>query len=104
MKKGVSDISGLRRIKSLHSEGKRSIPRVQSSGYLDLFMLGKEKDRLEQEMSVLDRRKKDIQRRLDDINKDMEKLKKEEAKRKETISQEYKRPLEKEWKTMPLKY
>ena len=51
--KGVSEISGLQSIKSMHSGGKRSIPRAQSSAYLDLYMLRKEKDRLEKDIYCL---------------------------------------------------
>jgi len=102
--KGVSEISGLRSIKSMHSSGKRSIPRVQSSAYLDLYMMRKEKDRLEKEIYILDKRKKDIQKKLDEINKEMEKLQKAEPGRKESVAKEFEKPSEKEWKTMSLKY
>jgi len=102
--KVVSEIGGLRSIRSMHSAGKRSIPRVQSSAYLDLYMLRKEKDRLEKEIYILDRKKKGIQKRLDDINKEMDELQRAETERKKTISQEFKKPPEKEWKTMSLKY
>ena len=77
--KSVSEISGLRSIKSMHSSGKRSIPRVQSSTYLDLYMLRKEKDRLEKEIYILDKRKKDILKKLDEVNKEMNKLQKVEV-------------------------
>lgn len=102
--KGVSEISGLRSIKSMHSSGKRSIPRVQSSAYLDLYMMRKEKDRLEKEIYILDKRKKDIQKKLDEINKEMEKLQKAETGRKESVAKEFEKPSKKEWKTMKLKY
>ncbi len=102
--KGVSEISGLRSVKSMHSTGKRSIPRVESSAYLDLYMLKKEKDRLEKEIYILDKRNKDTQKKLDDINKEMDKLQKAEAGRKEKVLQEFEKPSEKEWKTMKLKY
>lgn len=104
MKKGVSEISGLRSIKSMHSAGKRSIPRVQSSAYLDLYMLRKEKDRLEKEIYILEKRKKDAQKKLDEVDKQMDKLQKTEAKSKEKHSQELKKPSGKDWKTMQLKY
>lgn len=102
--KSVSEISGLRSTKSMHSTGKRSISRVESSAYLDLYMLKKEKDRLEKEIYILDKRKKDTQKKLDDINKEMDKLQKAEAGRKEKVLQEFEKPSEKEWKTMKLKY
>lgn len=102
--KGVSEISGLRSIKSMHSSSKRSIPRVQSSGYLDLYMLRKEKDRLEKEIYILDKRKKDIQKKLDDVNEQMDKLQKAETGRNESVNKEFEKPSGKEWKTMPLEY
>lgn len=102
--KGVSEISGLRSIKSMRSSSKRSIPRVQSSAYLDLYMLRKEKDRLEKEIYILDKRKIETQKKLNDVNKQMDKLLKAEPERKEGVSQEVKKPKESEWKTMTLKY
>jgi len=102
--KGVSEISGLRSIRSVHSTGKRCVPRVQSSAYLDLFILKKQKDRLEKEVYILDKRKKDIQKRIDEINKEMGKLQKAETERKKKVSQRVKKPSGKDWKTMPLKY
>ncbi len=104
MPRGVSDISGLRNVRSMRSTGKRSIPRVQSSAYLDLYMLRKEKDRLEKEVYILDKRKNGIQKRLDEINTEMEKLEKAEAIRRETTPEALKKPSRKGWKTMHLKY
>jgi len=102
--KGVSEISGLRSIKSMHSSNKRSIPRVQSSAYLDLYMLRKEKDRLEKEIYILDKRKNETQKRLDDVNKGMEELQKAKTGRKERPTNEFEKPAGKEWKTMSLNY
>jgi len=104
--KGVSEIGGLRGIKSMHSGNKRSIPRVQSSAYLDLYMLRKEKDRLEKEIYILDKRKNETQKKLDDVNKEMEKLQKAEPGRKESAAKEFEKPSDagKEWNTMKLKY
>jgi len=106
--KGVSEISGLRSIKSMHSSGKRSIPRVQSSAYLDLYMLQKEKERLEKEDAILEKRKVAIQKRLEDIKKEIEILKALEEKEKEQqagpkeVTNE--EPQEKKWKKMALSY
>ena len=47
--RGLQQISSLRNIKSIHSVGARSIPKVQRSSYLELYMLRREKDRLEKE-------------------------------------------------------
>lgn len=102
--KSSSEIGGLQSIRSMHGSGKRSIPLVQSSAYLDLYMLKKKKDRLEKEIYILDKRKKDAQKRLDEINKDMDELREAKTEKKEEILQESKKPLGKNWKSMSLKY
>jgi len=104
MVKGVTEVSGLRDIRTMHSSKKRSIPRVQSSAYLDLYMLRKEKDRLEKEVYILDKRKKNIQKRIDEVNTEMDKLEKAEALKRQDSPKKLKKPSEKHWKTMPLKY
>lgn len=72
--RGVADARGLRDIRSMHSGGGRSIPGVQRSGYLDLYMLRKQEERLEREAALLDKRARGIQKRLGDIRRQMEKL------------------------------
>lgn len=104
MPRGVSDISGLRNIRSMHSMGKRSIPRVASSAYLDLYMLRKEKERLEKEDAILGKRKAGIQKRLEDIKKEMEVLEGLAQKEKGQQDRCRKEPQEKRWKRMPLGY
>jgi len=104
MVRGATELSGLREIKTMHSSKKRSIPRVQSSAYLDLYMLRKEKDRLEKEVCILDKRRKSIQKRLDEINTEMEKLEKIEARKVEANLETSTKPSGKDWKTMALKY
>ena len=74
--RGVTDVSGLREIRSLRSTGKRSIPRVQSSAYLDLYMLEKEKERLEKEAVLLEKRSQAIRKRLGEIQRQAESLEK----------------------------
>lgn len=100
--RGISEISGVRSIRSMHSSGKRSIPRVQSSAYLDLYMLPKEKDRLEKVIFVLDKRRNTANRQLDGINKRIEKLQKEthEEQKIKTYRSVPTRPL----KTMAINY
>jgi len=79
---------------------------VQSSVHLDLYILHKEKDRLEKEIYILDKRKNETQKKLDDVNKEMEKLQKAETGRKESVANEFEKPADagKEWKTMSLSY
>jgi len=108
MPRGVSDISGLRNIKSMHSAGKRSIPSVASSAYLDLYMLRKEEERLEKEDAILEKRKAAIQKRLEDIKKETEILKALEEKEKgrqagrEDVTKGESQ--EKRWKKISLSY
>jgi len=75
--KGILQMPGVRDIKSIHSVGARSIPKVQRSSYLELYMLRREKDRLEKEIFALDKRRSAANRQLDSINKRIEKLQKE---------------------------
>lgn len=60
----------------MHSTSKRAIPRAQSSAYLDLYILRKEKDRLEREESLVEKRKKEIQKKLKEVEQQMELLEK----------------------------
>lgn len=104
MVRGVTELSGLRETRTIHSTKKRSIPRVQSSAYLDLYMLKKEKDRLEKEIYILDKRKKSLQKRLDEIDTEMKRLEGAEARKRQANLGFFKKPSGKDWKTMPIKY
>jgi len=75
--RGIQQISGLGNIKSIHSIGARSIPKVQRSSYLEPYMLRREKDRLEKEIFALNKRKTSADRQLDSIAKRIERLQKE---------------------------
>jgi predicted nucleic acid-binding Zn-ribbon protein len=98
-------ISSLSAIKSLRSTGRRSNPGTEGSTYLELYMSTKEKERIEEELSNLDRRRQKLQGKLDDINNRMDKLQKPEAATREKASQEVGAPrLTKEWKTMSATY
>jgi hypothetical protein len=72
--KGILQVTGVRDIKTIHSVGARSIPKVQRSAYLELYMHRREKDRLEKEIFVLDKRRTTAKRLLDSIDKRIEKL------------------------------
>ncbi len=76
MKRSAS-APGLRQVKSVHSAGVRSIPKVQRSGYLELYMMDREKDRLEQEIVVLDKRRNTAKKQIDDIHNRMKELEKQ---------------------------
>ena len=100
--KGRLQVPSVRDIKSIHSVGARSIPKVQRSGYLELYMLRREKDRLEKEIFALDKRRNAAKRQLDNISKRIEKLQKEthEEKKIKTYRGISTRPL----KTMAINY
>ncbi len=100
-----AQIRSLQAIRSMQSTGQRSIPKVQRSTYLDLYMSTKEKERLEKEISNLDRRKQDLQMKLDNVKSRMDELQKPEAARKEGASQESEEQSSaKDWKTMSVTY
>jgi hypothetical protein len=75
--KGVHELSGLKNIKSIHSVGARSIPKVQRSSFLELYVLKREKDRLEKEIFVLGKRKDAADRQLNSVSKRIKGLQKE---------------------------
>ncbi|MDO9463962.1 MAG: hypothetical protein Q7J67_01495 [bacterium] len=72
--KDVNSLPGLHKLRTMFSAKKRSIPKVQSSGYLDLYMLGKEKERLLKEDERLDMRKDTLKKRLEEIDLEMNQL------------------------------
>ena len=100
--KGILQTFGLRDIKSVHSVGARSIPKIQRSSYLELYILRREKDRLEKEIFVLDKRTGTVKRQLDSVDKRIEGFQKETHKEKriKTSQNVRARPL----KTMPVNY
>lgn len=97
---------GLQEIKTSGSLNIRSIPSTHRSKYLDLFMLGKEREREKKELEILSQRMQAKQKRLWEIAKQMAELegfpedespprKKEEVKPK---------PAGKDWHVMTLDY
>lgn len=75
--RGIQQMSGLKDIKSIHSIGARSIPKVQRSSYLELYILRREKDMLEKEIFMLDKRRTASDRLLNSISKRITKLQRE---------------------------
>ncbi|MBI4690601.1 MAG: hypothetical protein HY754_10100 [Nitrospirae bacterium] len=75
--RGIMQVLSNRDIKSIHSVGVRSIPKVQRSGYLELYMLRRERDRLDKEIVAIDKRRGSANRQLNSINKRIEKLQQE---------------------------
>lgn len=77
--KNVNNLKGMHGVGSMLSRKKRSIPDVQTSTYLDLYMLDKEKERLLKEGGRLSMRQDCIRKRLEEIEFEMNKMQKVEA-------------------------
>ncbi|MFH1798261.1 MAG: hypothetical protein ABH844_02795 [Candidatus Omnitrophota bacterium] len=80
--KGMLQIAGTSDIKSIHSIGTGSIPKIQRSGYLELYILRREKDRLEKEVFGLSKRKDRAEKQLDEILKRIENSQEETSQEK----------------------
>jgi len=104
MVRGVMELKGLSETRTLQGSKKRSMPRAQNATYLDIFILGKEKDRLEKEMIIIDKRKTSMQRRLDEIAVEMKKLEEAEIRKKRATPGAPKSHHKKGWKTMAMTY
>jgi len=70
----VNSLPGLHKLKTMVSAKKRSIPRVQGSAYLDLYMMSKEKERLLKESERLGMRDTAIKKRLEEIDLETNRL------------------------------
>jgi hypothetical protein len=100
--KGTLQTPGVREIKSVHSVGARSIPKARRSSYLELYVLGSEKDRLEKEIFALDKRRDAAKKRLDSACKRIKKLQKETHERQKIKT--YRDVPTKPLKTMAINY
>jgi hypothetical protein len=99
----MSQLQTVSDIKGMHSIGARSIPKAMRSSYLELYVLDRERGRLEKEKCSLDKRRNSAQTRFDSITERMEKLKKKiEAERDVTAQRRVtsRKPLKK----MSIKY
>ena len=70
----VTNLPGLHKLRTMFSAKKRSIPRVQSSTYLDLYIMNKEKERLLKESERAGMRNAGIKKRLEEIDLEMNSL------------------------------
>jgi len=109
--KDVNALPGLHKLRTMVSAKKRSIPQVQGSTYLDLYMINKEKERLLKESERLGMRDTGIKKRLEEIDLETNKLQGAEAvgKANTNLSSSgdvftQKDGAKKEWKKMTLNY
>ena len=107
----VNSLKGLRVLRTMQSRKRRSIPRIQASPYLDLYIFNNEKERLLKEAERLALRNTVITKRLEEIDLEINKLQKAEAivKANGNLSSldgnfTQKDGVKKEWKKMPLNY
>ena len=75
--KGIQRVVSVRDVKSIHSIGGSSVPKAQRSAYLELYVSGREKDRLEKEIFVLNKRMSTAQKLLNSVYKRIKKLQSE---------------------------
>ena len=107
----VNSLPGLHKLRTMFSAKKRSIPRIQSSAYLDLYMLNKEKERLLKERERLGARDTIVKKRLEEIDLAVNKLQEAEVAGKVNTNLSssgdiftQKDAVKKEWKKMSLNY
>ncbi len=99
---------GVEHIRTARSGSLRSVPRKQDDySYLDLYILDKERERLENELSYVGKRGGRASKRLEEIKLKMEDLKRklEDAKNEEEVKETVNgTSREKKWKVMKIDY
>lgn len=100
-----SKITGMSSIKKMSSISKGpASKKTEKSEFLELYILGKEKSRLEQECLTIDNRKLDIQRRIAEINMQSESLMKSCKLKENEKNQIVTESGDKVWKKMKMSY
>jgi tRNA(Ser,Leu) C12 N-acetylase TAN1 len=106
--RSMTELVGLRDIRTFRGTGKRVILRVQSSAHLDLYILEKERERLNREAAVLEKRSRTVQKRLEEIQVQVKSLARSVPKTKDLTPTAGKRGKQgghpQQWKTQPLGY
>ena len=96
---------GLRGIKNIDSAGIRSIPKTHRSGYLDLYVLGREKGRLEKEIFNLAAKRTGAATQLANVVKRIVRLQKETGEEEKVKpSEDIRSPRTKRLKTVVMEY
>ena len=110
--KSITDAStGASHVKSASRVKLRAAPKkAKDTAYLDLFLLSKERTRLHQEQSHLDRRQGQNQKKLAEVEANMQSAEKAVGERGQETDDgegpppEQKRPPRKNWQRMALDY
>jgi hypothetical protein len=100
--KTIQQLPNLSDIKSVRSIGATSIPKIKRPGHLELYVLGREKDRLEKELAALEKRRNTVKKSLTGTDKQIEKLQKQTYKQIKTKNCE--NTSQKPLKTLAVKY
>jgi len=72
--RNVDSRRGLNDVRTMQSVKKRSMPRIQGSAYLELYMLQKEKDRLLKENEKLLKENEKLLMKMEQTNKRIEEI------------------------------
>jgi hypothetical protein len=99
----VDTPKGMYGVKTMGSSKKSAISRVKSSTYLDLYMMEKEKERLEKESLRLDIRHNQVKSRLKEIAEYRETVSGDKVKRASVPLAEEEAP-PKVWKKVSMQY
>ncbi len=76
----MPNIPGIDKVRTIKRSGSASMPPNMDQPYINMFVLSKEKERLEKEGMKLDTRREVVVGRLKDIEKEMERLQRQEKK------------------------
>ncbi|OHB78566.1 MAG: hypothetical protein A2Z25_14790 [Planctomycetes bacterium RBG_16_55_9] len=100
--KSMQQLPTLNDIKSVRSVGATSIPKAKRPIYLELYVLGKERDRLVKELATLNKRRSTVTKNLTLVGEQIKELHKEALKQQEDKKDEnsHEKPL----KTLAVKY
>jgi hypothetical protein len=98
----IQQLPSLSDIRSVRSVGATSIPKVKRPSHLELYVLGREKDRLDKELAALNKRRSTVMRNLTGVNEQIEKLQQEalEQQKNKNCENAPQKPL----KTLTIKY
>ncbi len=116
--KGAINYKGLKNLNTATTKRIRSRPPVQSTSYLDMYLLGKDKDLVDQQLAHLEERRERLRKRLKGILEELEKFRQKAGQQDaaaisdatgiDAAANPLAKPLPKSakprWKTMPLEY
>jgi len=100
--KTIQQLPNLSDIKSVRSIGATSIPKVKRPCHLELYVLGREKDRLVKELAALNKRRNTVKKNLADANDQIEKLQKQMYEQQK--NKDYESTPQKPLKTLAVNY